>query len=240
MMTLNWKSTVMWTAVSLLFLLLALMVGPAPALADGISPSVGIVLYEVTEDMYLLDAKGKPTSALPQAVRRSAVATLSGFAKVGSPLCPWEVLALTPGATSCTVNASGADDISLATGLGSVSGTFAVVVQDNNTVDAPEFVVMTGSFGGSMDFRQAFAANVPLGYLTGGQAFADVGGNSVPVFTFGGTFRLPFGLTTKGGHAKPKRNRAAYYLDDTYQPVPVRAHEKSLGFPAVRLEITVQ
>jgi len=72
------------------------------------------------------------------------------------------------------VNASGADDISLATGLGSVSGTFAVVVQDNNTVDAPEFVVMTGSFGGSMDFRQAFAANVPLGYLTGGQAFAAV------------------------------------------------------------------
>ena len=33
MTTFNWRSTVVWTALSLLFLLFALMIGPAPALA---------------------------------------------------------------------------------------------------------------------------------------------------------------------------------------------------------------
>ena len=34
----NWRSPTMWTTVSLLFLLLALMVGPTPALAGGVCP----------------------------------------------------------------------------------------------------------------------------------------------------------------------------------------------------------
>src|SRR5438132_10040995 len=55
----NWHNSAMWTALSLLFLLLALMVGPAPVLAAGVGEGVGLVLYEVTEDMYLLDKDGK-------------------------------------------------------------------------------------------------------------------------------------------------------------------------------------
>jgi len=50
MTTLNWKRSVMWTALSVAFLLLALMVGPAPALAQG--PDA--VLYELTENMKLV------------------------------------------------------------------------------------------------------------------------------------------------------------------------------------------
>ncbi len=227
-MTLNWKSTVMWTALSLLFLLLALMVGPAPALA------ADAVLYEVTEDMYLLDAKGSPVSDPSQAVRRSAVAQLAGTAKVGTPLCPWEVLYLVKHAKSCTVNATGADDLSLATGKGTVSGTYAVVVQDNNKTDAPEFVVMTGTFGGDADLSLALANKAPLGFITNGVATID----GVPVkFGFTGTFRLPFSLDVEGRHGKPRRHLGAYYLADDFKPFGVKHDEKSLGFPTVRLEI---
>src|SRR5947208_3072318 len=77
----NWHNSAMWTALSLLFLLLALMVGPAPVLAAGVGEGVGLVLYEVTEDMYLLDKDGKPTGNLANAVARAAVAQLSGYAR---------------------------------------------------------------------------------------------------------------------------------------------------------------
>ena len=153
MKPLSWRSTAMWTAMPLMFL--ALTAGSA--LAGGVSPGAGLVLYEVTEDMYLLSRDGQPVRSLAQATRRSAVAQLTGFAKLGTPLCPWEVLMLTPGATRCTVNASGADNLSLADGKGTLGGTFAVVVQDTNTVDAPEFVVMTGSFAGAADLSLPFA-----------------------------------------------------------------------------------
>src|SRR5438445_10359057 len=103
----NWHNSAMWTALSLLFLLLALMVGPAPVLAAGVGEGVGLVLYEVTEDRSLIDKDGKPTGNLADAVARAAVAQLSGYAKLGTPLCPWEVLVVAPGAKSCMVNASG-------------------------------------------------------------------------------------------------------------------------------------
>src|SRR2546427_5000786 len=71
----NWHNSAMWTALSLLFLLLALMVGPAPVLAAGVGEGVGLVLYEVTEDMYLLDKDGKPTGNLANAVARDRKST---------------------------------------------------------------------------------------------------------------------------------------------------------------------
>src|SRR5213595_822097 len=174
-----------WAALALL---LVLLVGPVQAL--GADP--GLVLYEVTEDMYLLSPDGQPVRSLAQATRRSAVAQLTGFAKLGTPLCPWEVLMLTPGATRCTVNASGADNLSLADGKGTLGGTFAVVVQDTNTVDAPEFVVMTGSFAGAADLSLPFASVAPIGFLTGGKGCIDGYPCGTPAFTFSGTFRLPF------------------------------------------------
>ncbi len=239
MTTSNWRSTVVWTTLALLFLLFALVISPAPALAgSGIGEGVGLVLYEVTEDMYLLDSQGKPTASLASAARRAAISQLSGLAKFGTPLCPWELLALAPGAKGCTVNVAGGDNLSLADGKGTVGGTFAVVVQGDNPVDAPEFVVMTGSFAGAADLSLPFANVAPIGYVTSGQGAIDVNGVSTPAFTFTGTFRLPFALDTAGKHAKPKRNAPAYYLADDFRTVvPVQADEKSLGWPTVRLEI---
>ena len=87
MTSICWKSAVTWSLLGLMFLLFILMVGPLPALAA--SPDA--VLYEVTEDMYLKDAAGNFVSSVVPGGRRSAVAQLSGWAKVGTPLCPWSV-----------------------------------------------------------------------------------------------------------------------------------------------------
>jgi hypothetical protein len=233
MRPLNGRSTV---SVALA-LLLVLLVGPVQAL--GADP--GLVLYELSEDMYLLGHDGQPVQDLAQAVRRSAVAQLSGFAKLGTPLCPWDVLVLTPGAKNCMVNASGADYLSLADGKGTLGGTFAVVIQDTNKVDAPEFVVMTGSFAGDADLSLPFANRAPIGFLTRGRGCIDgypCDLETAPVFKFAGTFRLPFGMNAKKGKAKPQRYRPAYYLaDDFLTLIPLAPHEQSLGWPTVRLEI---
>ena len=237
----NGRSRAIATVMPLMFLLLALMGGPV--LAGGIGPKVGLVLYEVTEDMFLLDHNGVPVPALANAHRRSAVAQLSGFAKLGTPLCPWEVLILTPGAKNCTVNASGADDLSLADGKGTLGGTFAVVVKAGKMADAPEFVVMTGSFEGAADLSLPFAGVAPVGFLTGGKGCIDVGRHPCKpekdtAFTFTGTFRLPFALTATGEHRPPKENNPAYYLaDDLRRLITVESNERSLGMPTVRLEI---
>jgi hypothetical protein len=237
----NGRSRAMWTVMPLMFLLLALMAGAA--LAGSIGSGVGAVLYEVTEDMYLLDHDGVPVSTLAYAHRRSAVAQLSGFAKLGTPLCPWEVLILTPGAKNCTVNASGADDLSLADGKGTLGGTFSVVVKGTKGADAPEFVVMTGSFAGAADLSLPFAGVAPVGFLTGGKGCIDVGRHQCKpekdtAFTFTGTFRLPFAVNARGNRVQPRENHAAYYLADDFRTyVTVGSSERSLGFPTVRLEI---
>jgi len=238
MTTLNWKSTVVWSLLGLMFLLFALVMGPAPALAGG-TVEPGAVLYEVTEDMYLLTANGVPTGDVSQAVRRTAVAQLSGSAKIGTPICPLAVLYLNPKAKSCTLNASGADDLSLATGQGTLGGTFSVVVQGDNAVDGAEFVIMTGTFKGNADLSLAMAGQAPLGFISNGVGTIDANGDGAQetTFKFSGTFRLPFSLNTKGKHDKPRRNVWAYYLDDAGRPDRVKANELSLGFPTVRLEI---
>ena len=90
-------------------------------------------------------------------------------------------------ASTCSVTADGLDNISLATGRGTVDGTFAVVVQDDNAADAPEFVVMNGAFHGDMDLSIR-----PLGKVSG-NFVPSTTGVAVP---FCGTFRLPFGLNS--------------------------------------------
>jgi hypothetical protein len=210
--------------------LLGLALAPAPALAG---PQA--VLYEVTEDMYLKDAAGKFVTSPVLGGRRMAVARLSGFAQVGTPLCPSWVLYIAPTAKKCTVNASGADDLDLATGKGTLSGTYAVVVQGDNLVDAPEFVIMTGTFKGNANLSLAFANLAPLGYITNGVATVD--GYEGLAFGFTGTFRLPFTIDWTGKRGKVKRNHGAYYLGDYGSPFRVRFNEKSLGLPTVRIDL---
>ena len=205
MTTLNWKRSVMWTALSLAFLLLALVVGPAPALAQG----PGAVLYELTENMKLVGGK---------VFHRKATSELMGTAKAGTPLCPLPV--------DCTINATGSDNIDLATGLGNFGGTFTVVFQGDNPVDSPEYVVAKGKFHGKMDFSLAVLYQVPVGSVVG-KMVLDGAGGAVP---FTGTFRLPFVLAE--GYPP------MYLLDDFSNVDVVAANEYSLGYPTVRFEIS--
>ena len=191
-------------------------------------PGAEAVLYEVTENMYLIDDNGNVVMP-EQATRRQADASLYGWARVGNLLCPSEALVTNQRADTCTVTAAGVDDLSLQTFKGGVSGTFAVVVQDDNTADAPEYVVMNGGFRGEMDLSTR-----PLGRIAG--TFTPAG--SAQAVKFCGTLRLPFALTAKGKRELPKRNGSAYYLADDFKTlIPVQKAEMSLGQATVRFEL---
>ena len=192
-------------------------------------PGTDAVLYEVTENMYLVDGAGKSV-APEQALYRKADAALAGWARVGTPLCPVEAMVTSPTRNTCAVTAEGLDYISLMTGQGTVEGTFAVVVQDDNVTDGPEFVVMNGTFSGQMDLSMR-----PLGKVSG-TFVSNLTGAAVP---FCGTFRLPFSLTLWGKRDIPRQSQAAYYMaNDGKSVLPVIGAEKSLGMPTVRLELT--
>ncbi len=231
----TWKRAVAWSFAALAF---GALLGTSPAAAEprrnlnrGVVidiPGAEAVLYEVTEKMYLLDADGNVT-APNLAVSRKADASLFGWARVGNPLCPSSQLITNIGLGACSVTADGIDNISLWTGKGTVDGTFAVVVQDDNVADAPEYVVMNGGFAGQMDLSIR-----PLGRITG--TFT-AGGGSAPV-GFCGMFRLPFEMQPDGKRGNPRRGNPHYYLaDDGATLIPVQAAEKSIGMPTVRLEL---
>jgi hypothetical protein len=221
-------------AAMALALACVLGLGVLPAIADPEKSkdlpdvkSADAVLYEVTENMYLLDAAGNVVG--PEgAVRRKADASLYGWSRVGNPLCPVEVLITNPRARTCSVTAAGMDDIALNTFTGSVDGTFAVVLQDDNTTDSPEFVIMNGGFQGAMDLSKR-----PLGKISG--TFTPAGASEPSVFC--GTFRLPFSVA-RGNREQPARHLQAYYLADDFTTlIPVQKSELSLGWPTVRLEL---
>jgi len=162
----------------------------------------GVRLYEITENMKI--SKGGKFE------RRKATSELIGTADVGTPLCPANLVAVyAPGAKSCTINATGSDNISLGTGLGPFSGSYTVVVQGDNSTDSPEFVIAKGIFKGKMDFSPAVLMGIPLGHVTG--KITDLDTWKTTPFT--GTFRLPFvisGLKVDGsgtciidGHGGP-------------------------------------
>jgi hypothetical protein len=193
------------------------------------------VLYEVTENMYFYDQAGRlippdlilSGKATPFA--RVADATLQGWAALGTPLCPSKLLVSNPRAKTCTVTAAGQDNISLATGKGTVSGTYAVVINLDNAADAAEYVVQTGTFVGEMDLSKR-----PLGSVSG--TFTPTG--TTLAMPFSGKFRLPFNVDRQGKRQDPKRGHKAYYLsDDGKTPLAVESSELSLGVPLVRLEL---
>ena len=225
----TWKRIMVW---SLAALSCAWLAGPASAgpkkniVVD--VPGAEAVLYEVTENMYLIDDLGNVV--LPEnATRRQADASLYGWAKVGNLLCPAAILVTNPRTETCSVTADGIDNLSLVTGKGAVTGTYAVVVQDDNAVDAPEYVVMNGAFRGDMDLSIR-----PLGKVVG--TFSPTG--AVQGVKFCGTFRLPFAISRAGKREQPKRLGDAFYLaDDGKSLIPVQKAEMSLGMATVRLEL---
>jgi hypothetical protein len=188
----------------------------------------GTRLYEVTETVHFTGT-GVATS-------REAVAVLMGFAPLGSPLCPLQALVTNPATQTCTVTGMGQDMVPLATGIGPVSGTFAVVVNapGNAPVHVPDLPVMTGTFSGTNDLSLAVLYGVPLGRIVG--AFQiDGTGEQVP---FTGTFRLPFALDSHGDVKEADDDGDdVFYLADGGQLIRVRPYERALGFPTVRLEL---
>jgi hypothetical protein len=129
-------------------------------------------LYELSEEMAV------------ESGYRLATSSFQGTAELGSPLCP-RILAdlLAAGhqpitIKSCTVSGVGSDKVDLTYGTGKVWGSFAVVVNADNVVDAPEFVVMTGSFKADMALtpsaelrgkRQSLGPATQRIMLTGGE-----------------------------------------------------------------------
>lgn len=224
------------TPLSLL-LLLALLVGPGRGLAGDhqrASTAVvpGVILYEVAEDMYLADANGQPVTDQTAAVLRVAVAKLAGWAALGTPLCPDAALVV-PNTNLCLVYATGTDTLSLTDGKGPLSGVFTVVVQGDNSVDAPEFIVMEGTFEGDADLSPAFSGQAPLGYITNGKVTL-TGGYT---YDFTGTFRLPYSAASGGKPSQKGTQQSAFYLGDDGTTIPVKQEERSLGFPMLRIEI---
>jgi hypothetical protein len=120
-----------------------------------------------------------------QVGRRTATSALAGTAQLGTPLCP--SADLVSGPAGCAVNVLGGDDVSLATGLGTLSGDFTTVIQGDNPVDGPEAVVLTGTFRGQMDFSPAIVHQIPYGTFVG-----KVRPARGPSVDFTGIFRLPF------------------------------------------------
>ena len=196
--------------------MLALLAFVAAPLFGATALAADATLYELTENMKLV-GKDSP--------RRRATSELMGTANAGTPLCPMPV-----GAPPCTINATGSDNISLVTGLGKFSGTFTVVVQGDNLVDSPEFVIAKGKFSGKMDFSPAVLGGIPYGTVVG--TLDPNGGGHRDQVRFKGTFFLPFVFPDDP-------SATAYYLDFTngFGVVPVADNERALGYPTVKFEI---
>jgi hypothetical protein len=209
---------------------------------DEATGATGVTLYEVSERVTFDDVEG--------VVVRNAISPLQGFAALGTPLCPSKLLISVPKISSCTVIATGTDSVSTRTGVGPVRGTFDVVVNapGNSSVHVPDLPVISGTFSGTVDLSLAVLHRVPLGSIEGVFTITEsadpatgalVTLSQPVVLPFRGTFRMPFELGAQGRFVRSTRDHAAFYLgDDLRRIIPVKAFERSTGFPDVRLEVS--
>jgi len=233
--------------------LLGVAVIGAPAVASAGTAT----LYELTENMKLVQRNHKHGTPVG---RRIATSALTGVATVGTPLCP--TADFQSGPAGCAVNVLGSDNVSLKTGLGTLTGDFSTVVQGDNPVDGPEAVILKGDFTGHMDFSPAILHQVPFGTVVG--KVRPVRGERTD---FTGVFRLPFAgnfeMEVAPGFkmtlrqifcpATPTTNPWAVmyggidlvYLDNveaattpTGRCLDIQPNELSLGAPLVRFDIS--
>jgi len=247
-------------------LLTTLLLWSGAAWAQGSTPvgyTRGAQVYELTETARLI-AKRKTEYEV-------SVSAMMGFVRLGTPLCPAQQFATSAPGTGasndirdqgsvCVVTITGSNTVDLTTGLGPISGTFKVVLPDPvnpHAVDAPELVVMKGSFDGSMDFSPAVLSGVPYGTVTG-----VLQTDSSAQIPFVGVFVMPFdpnpdpttpnlcnvanyaanNLGSPGGNCYLQ-----YALTQLNPPVVqltgaeiVRDAQKSLGYPTARFDIYFQ
>jgi hypothetical protein len=219
---------------------LMLLGSPAMAVAQG--PDA--VLYEVTEEMKVGRLKGRQKDNT-----RTATASLMGWVKAGTPICPEAYATVIRGLRGCGLTARATDHISLVTGTGPVTGEFAVVVQDTNKADGPEHVIIRGSISGEMDLSPALFGNTPLGFLRGTWLPTKIDKRGPAVSGGGplvGHFRLPFVFPPDCfADGDPSDCTAVYLVPGTEGFVPqvfpglhpLTVSEFSLGDPTVRLEL---
>lgn len=230
----NWTRGTLWTV---LFTVVGMLLGVSPAAAQ-----YNVVLYELTESMRITGPN--------KAVKRAATAALAGWAEVGTPLCP-KSLADAYGLAKCTINVKAANRINISTGRGPADGTFEVVVQDWNTVDAPELVILAGTLEGTMDLSAAISRHEPWGTITGtwtadGQRGGPLATTRNLRGTFTGVFRLPLMVMNPPGCVDDDGNvpqgcsvtPPSYIMADGSRH-DLKPVEFSLGIPTVRLEINL-
>jgi len=206
--------------------------------------ATGVTLYEISERVTF-----DPDPSSAGVIRRNATSPLQGFAEVGTPLCPSDLLISVPRIQSCTIIATGTDIVSTVTGLGPVSGTFDVVINapGNSSVHVPDLPVISGTFSGNVDLSLAVLHRVPLGTIAGSFTITQMADPAtgtliqIPqlVLPFTGTFRMPFAIDSRAKYVRSDRKHPAFYLaDDLRTFMLVQSTELSVGFPTVRLEVT--
>jgi hypothetical protein len=221
----------------------SLMLLGSPAMAVAQEPDA--VLYEVTEEMGLGRLKGRQKDNT-----RTATASLMGWVKAGTAICPEAYATVVRGRKGCGLTARATDRISLLTGTGPVDGDFAVVVQDTNRADGPEHVIVRGYLNGSIDLSPALLHGIPLGTLNGRWWPTVKPQRDGPIVSAGGPlvghFRLPFVFPPDCfADGDPRDCTAVYLVPGTEGVVPqifpglhpLEQVEFSLGDPTVRLEL---
>lgn len=239
------------------------LIGVALTGAPSVVSAGGATLYELMENMKLIQRDHKKKHRFPVVTGRIATAAIAGFAEPGTPLCPVPDF---QSGDNCAVNVLGSDNISLATGLGSLQGQFHTVIQGDNPVDGPEAIVLKGQFHGQMDFSPAIVDQIPFGTVAG--QISAQGSRKSSAFT--GVFRLPFagnvkledgpaaGMTLREVFCPfsptPNQNAPFYggfdlaYLDTEFNPLTgkdepnghcldIQPNELSLGVPLVRFDV---
>jgi hypothetical protein len=127
----------------------------APAAAQ---TSPGATLYGVTENYRVVGGGVQ---------HRIAEGALSGSAQLGTPFCPQNLAAKLPaGATHCPINATGADDINLTTGQGTLGAVITPVTTGDNPFAAPELILDRVAVSGKIDFSPALSG-LPFGTVEG-------------------------------------------------------------------------
>jgi hypothetical protein len=203
------------------------LLAAAPAAAQTIpAREPDATFYETTENTRML-SKGKP--------RRVAQSALIGVASFDTPFCPKRlVLELGMGPVPCTLNALGADDISVRTGLGTFAAAMTIVTNEPGSVDSPEVLVDKLSVSGDMDFAPALVNGIPYGTITGRVHNPGTDGHRARFF---GVFRLPFACGPAFCYLALDTVTGTVVLD---QVVPLQANEFAIGFPAVRFDVWFQ
>ena len=224
------KTRVSSVALLVVFSVLGLTLRTGEA-GDHASPGKDVVLYELNEQArFTVDPEGH--------WHRVAASGLEGKARRGTPLCTeglmnhaeqhFKTLKKTvKDASQCTVVAFGNSDLDLGTFRGTIHGQLYVVINTDRTnlTDAAELVVMSGRFRGTIEVTDLVIITITNGTFIGIDPPTLCPGPGGCTFT--GKFRQPFEV-----------HHLAVYKEDSGDLVRVRADERALGDPTVRLEIT--